>query len=69
LWIELMSWKRTQDTTYDIFSPEGIYLKQIQTKHRILTIKNQRAYCVVPSEEDLPLVKRFRMIENSDIFQ
>lgn len=69
LWIELMSWNRAQDTTYDIFSPKGIYLKQIQTKHRILTIKNQRAYCVVPSEEDLPLVKRYRMIENSDILQ
>jgi len=69
LWIELMSWNRAQDTTYDIFSPEGIYLKQVQTKHRILTIKNQRAYCVVISEEELPLVKRCRMIENSDIFQ
>lgn len=69
LWIELVSWKRDEDTTYDIFSPEGIYLKQVRTKHRILTIKNQKAYCVVPSDEDLPLVKRYLMIENADILR
>lgn len=69
LWIELISLKREEDTTYDIFSPEGIFLKQVRTEHRILTIKNQRAYCVVPSEEELPLLKRYRMIENDEVHQ
>lgn len=66
LWIELYSLDREQDRIYDIFSPDGVYLKQVQIKHRIITIKNQRAYCIVPSEEELPLVKRYRLIEMSD---
>ena len=66
VWIELISLNWPQDMTYDIFSPDGIYLKQVQIKHRIITIKNQRAYCIVPSEEELPLVKRYRMIETLD---
>jgi hypothetical protein len=69
LWIELISLNWPQDITYDIFSPEGVYLKQVQTEYRIITIKNQRAYCVVPSDEELPLVKRYRMIEIPDTWQ
>lgn len=69
LWIELYRLSRDQEITYDIFSPEGIYLKHVQVKHRIETIKNQRAYCIVPSDEELPLVKRYRMIENTTRLQ
>ena len=65
LWIQLFPSDQDQEITYDIFSPGGIYLRQVQIKYRIETIKNQRAYCIVPSEEELPLVKRYKMIEIS----
>jgi len=67
LWIELYSLDREQDRLYDIFSPDGIYMRQVRSPHRIIMIKNERVYCIVQSEEDLPLVKRFRIIESPDL--
>lgn len=63
LWINLYPSNLDKEIKYDIFSPEGIYLKQVRIPYRIETIKNQRAFCRVLSEEGLPLVKRYRMIE------
>ncbi len=46
---------------YDIFSPEGIYLKQVVSPHPITKIKNGKFYCIVRTEEDYRIVKRFRL--------
>jgi hypothetical protein len=65
LWIELLKRKGQEETVYDVFSPEGIYLRQIHVEHRIYCIKNKKAYCVVKSDEELPLITRNRMIEKA----
>jgi outer membrane protein assembly factor BamB len=62
LWIELLKRKGQKEMIYDVFSPEGIYIKQFHIKHRIYCIKNKKAYCVVKLDEGMPLITRNRMI-------
>jgi len=63
LWIELFNPENFDVIIYDIFSPDGIYLKQVLLPHRISEFKGGKAYCVVYTEEKIPLVKRFKLIE------
>jgi hypothetical protein len=63
LWIETPSIEDIEEIVYDIFSPEGIYLKSTYLKYRILHFKNGRAYSIVTTDEGFKVVKRFRMIE------
>ena len=65
LWIELLKRKGQEEIVYDVFSPEGIYLNQFHVEHRIYCIKNKKVYCVVYSEEGIPLITRNRMIEKA----
>ncbi len=48
---------------YDIFSPEGIYLRQVVVPHRIYRIKDGKVYSIIRDEEDFRFVKRYRLIE------
>jgi hypothetical protein len=61
LWVELYKEDTTKEFTYDVFSPEGIYLKQIKIDQRIFEFKNGRAYSIVRPEEGYPSIKRFLM--------
>jgi hypothetical protein len=61
LWIELYKDDATKDFTYDVFSPEGIYLKQVRADQRISQFKNGRVYSIVRPEEGYPSIKRFLM--------
>lgn len=63
LWIETPSKEDIEEIVYDIFSPEGIYLKSTHLKYRILHFKNGKAYSIVTTDEGFKAVKRFRMIE------
>ncbi|MBL7084395.1 MAG: 6-bladed beta-propeller [Candidatus Aminicenantes bacterium] len=63
LWIETPSKEDIEEIVYDIFSPEGIYLKRTCLKYRILHFKNGKAYSIVTTNEGFKVVKRFRMIE------
>jgi hypothetical protein len=47
---------------YDMFSPAGIYLKQIIVPHRIFRIKDGKVYSIIRDEEDYRFVKRYRMV-------
>lgn len=47
---------------YDIFSQEGIYIKQVVVPHRIFRIKNDKFYSIIRDEEDYRFVKRYRML-------
>jgi hypothetical protein len=47
---------------YDIFSPEGIYLRQVVVPHRIYRIENGKVYSIVRDEQDYRFVKRYRMV-------
>lgn len=48
---------------YDVFSPAGIYIKQVLVPYRIHRIKNGKAYCIIRNEEGFYFVKRFRFIQ------
>lgn len=61
LWVELYKEDTTKEFTYDVFSPEGIYLKQVKIDQRIYKFKNGRVYSIVRPEEGYPSVKRFLM--------
>lgn len=61
LWIELTKSAEATGFTYDVFSPEGIYLKQVKIAHRISQFENGRIYCLVQPEDGFPSIKRFRM--------
>ncbi|UCE40900.1 MAG: 6-bladed beta-propeller [Candidatus Aminicenantes bacterium] len=48
---------------YDVFSPDGIYAKQVVVPHRIHRIKDEKAYCIIRNEEGFSFIKRFRFIQ------
>ena len=65
LWLWHYTGKEEQEGMYmhDVFSPDGIYIKQVVVPHRIHRIKNGKAYCIVINEEDFRFIKRFRFIK------
>ena len=44
---------------YDVFSPDGIYIRQVVVPRRIHRIKNGKAYCIIRNEEGFSFIKRF----------
>ncbi len=65
LWLWHYPGKEEQEGMYefDVFSPDGIYIKQVVVPHRIHRIKNGKAYCIVINEEEFRFIKRFRFIQ------
>ena len=61
LWLELYKDDTIKYFTYDIFSPEGIYLKQVRIDQRIFQFKDGKIYSIVQPEEGFPSIKRFLM--------
>jgi hypothetical protein len=61
LWIELTKDEDQKGFLYDVFSPEGIYLKQVQIEQRISQFMVDKTYCLVRPEEGYPSVKRYKM--------
>jgi hypothetical protein len=61
LWFALSKNEETKSTTYDVFSPEGTYLKQVKIDERIYEFKKGRVYSLLRPEDGFPSVKRFRM--------
>lgn len=50
---------------YDVFSPDGIYLKQVVVKHRIYQLFEGKVYNLVRDEDDFIAVKRFLLVEKN----
>jgi hypothetical protein len=48
---------------YDVFSSDGIYLKQLHLPHHLYEFKNGRAYTILRTEEDFIIVKCFKLVE------
>jgi hypothetical protein len=65
LWLWHYTGKEAEERQYlhDVFSPDGIYVKQVVVPHRIHRIKNGKAYCIVRNEDDFRFIKRFRFIK------
>jgi len=67
LWVEVFPKENKEEIEtfiYDIFSPDGIYLNQAYVRNRIFHFKNGKAYSIVKSEAEFPVVKRFRLVKN-----
>lgn len=61
LWFELSKADEKKPTVYDVFSSDGIYLKQITLDQRIAKFRNGRAYGIVRSEAEDVSIKRFKL--------
>ena len=62
LWVSIYS-ENDGEVIYDVFSPEGIYLKQVILPCRICEIKKGKVYSIVTTEEGYMTVKRFSLKE------
>jgi hypothetical protein len=51
---------------YDVFSPDGIYIKQVHLPHYLYKFKNGRAYTILRTEEDFRIVKCFKLVESNE---
>jgi len=61
LWVAFYS-EKDDENVYDVFSPEGIYIKQVIVPHRIYEFYKGKAYSIVTSEEGFRQVKRFKLV-------
>jgi len=66
LWLRQYNKEDEQGVKYDIFSPDGIYLRQVFVPHPIKEIKNGKIYSIVRDEEGYIFVKRFRVISDNN---
>lgn len=62
LWVSIYS-KNEEEVVYDVFSPQGIYLKQVIVPHMIRDIKKGKVYSILSTEEGFMAVKRFTLKE------
>ncbi|MDH5467211.1 MAG: 6-bladed beta-propeller [Candidatus Aminicenantes bacterium] len=65
LWLRQYGKEDEQGVKYDIFSPDGIYIRQVVVPHPIKEIKNGKIYSIVRDEEEFMFVKRFRVISDN----
>jgi hypothetical protein len=63
LWVELFTQGEEKNRIYDVFSPDGIYLKQVIIAHRIFDFKDGKIYSIVRTEQDFRVVERFRPVD------
>jgi len=61
LWIELSRAEDAKGFVFDVFSPDGIYLKQVRIEQRIAQFRKGKIYCIDRPEDGYPSIKRFRL--------
>ena len=54
-------WVRPPEHIYDIFSPGGIYIREVTLSFRIQCIRGGKYYSLVRDEDGYSRVKRFRL--------
>jgi hypothetical protein len=62
LWLEQYVEEGLKDHVYDIFSPEGIYVKQIRVPETLFLVRGDVAYSIIRQEDEFLVVKRFRLV-------
>jgi len=65
IWIDVYTGEEPEQILYDVFSSEGIYLKQVIVKHRIMQFYEGKAFCFVRDEDDFIAVKSFVLVEEN----
>jgi len=53
--------QKPKPVAYDVFSPQGDYLKQVVLPNRIYHFKNGKIFSIVSTEEGFRVVKRFKI--------
>ena len=61
LWLEQYVEEGVKDNVFDVFSPEGIYLKQIRVPQALFLVRGDLAYSIIRQEDEYLVVKRFKM--------
>lgn len=62
LWLEQYVEESVKDKVYDVFSPEGIYLRQVRVPETLHLVRGDLAYTIVKTEDEYQLVKRFKLV-------
>jgi hypothetical protein len=62
LWLEQYVEEGVKDKVYDVFSPEGIYLRQVRVPQTLYLVRGDLAYSIIRQEDEFLVVKRFRMV-------
>jgi hypothetical protein len=59
-WVCVYSEREKSKFIYDVFTNEGIFIKQVYSKHRISQFKGERIYSVVRNDIDPIYIKAFK---------
>ncbi len=62
LWLEQYVEKGVKDHVYDVFSPEGIYLRQVRVPQTLYLVRGDLAYSIIRQEDEFLVVKRFKLV-------
>lgn len=65
IWINFFMGTEPEHIAYDVFSSDGIYLKQVLVKHRIFQFFEGKAFCLVRDEDGFVAAKRFLLVEKN----
>jgi hypothetical protein len=60
-WFRLFKNDADKDFLFDVFSPEGVYLKQIVVPFRVYQVRNGKAYGIVETEEGFKALRCYRL--------
>jgi len=61
IWVAFYS-EDLDENVYDVFSPDGIYIRQVIVPHRIFEFFEGKVYSIVTTEEEFRQVKRFKLV-------
>ncbi|MCJ7681701.1 MAG: 6-bladed beta-propeller, partial [Candidatus Aminicenantes bacterium] len=62
LWLEQYPTDEVEDHVFDVFSPDGIYLKKVIVPAVLYLVRGDTAYGFVRDEEDYVIFKRYKMV-------
>ena len=62
LWLEQYVEEGIKDHVFDVFSPEGTYLKQVRVPETLFLVRGDKAYSIIRQEDEFLVVKRFRLV-------
>jgi hypothetical protein len=66
LWLEQYVEEGVKDHVFDVFSPDGVYLNQVQVPQALFLVRGDKAYSIIRTEDEILVVKRFRMVREPE---
>lgn len=62
LWLEQYVEEGVKEHVFDVFSPDGIYLRQVRVPETLFLVRGDLAYSIIRQEDEYLVVKRFKMV-------